>query len=366
MYLVLKEKMKATTLQPERFYIRAVSLIGFSELVGSAGYDPKELLVLAGIDQSALDDVDIYISANKFGTLLELAASHMQRPTFGIDWAKSMVPYFPNLGPIMLAATKARTMREWIQRIEAYWHSHTNAYRPRRIKMPGTPYVACRFEFDNSTALRRQKIESIFASISLLARVLTGLTDKSHVMVRFRHGGPVNRGTYEEVFRCAIEFNAAHYEIVFDDRHLDLPVACSQEYLKACAAAHFHERVSRMPVFQGTAQITVETMIRSMLGVGVISAEVVARSMGMGTKTLQRRLAEENTSYAEILEDIRRSEAIRLLGTTKVPMFRLAKLLDYSSAPAFNLAFRRWTGLSPSEYRRSSVSDENSPEAELA
>ncbi|CUX70001.1 MULTISPECIES: AraC family transcriptional regulator [Agrobacterium] len=358
--------MKATTLQPEKFYIRAVSLIGFSEMVGSAGYDPKELLVLAGIDQSALDDVDLFISANKFGTLLEVAASHMQRPTFGIDWAKNMVPFFQNLGPVMLAATKARTMREWIQRIEAYWHSHTNAYRPRRIKMPGTSYVACRFEFDNSTALRRQKIESIFASISLLTRVLTGLADKHHVMVRFRHGGSVNRGIYEEVFRCPIEFNAEHYEIVFDDRHLDLPVACSKEYLNACAAAHFHERVSRMPVFQGTAQKTVETMIRSMLGVGVTSAEVIARSMGMGTKTLQRRLADENSSYVEILEDIRRGEAVRLLGTTKVPMFRLAKLLDYSSAPPFNLAFRRWTGLSPSEYRRANSCERETPSVALA
>lgn len=80
----------------------------------------------------------------------------------------------------------------------------------------------------------------------------------------------------------------------------------------------------------------------------------VARALGMNVRTLQRRLGELGTSFREVRDEHRRDTALASLGRDGTPINEVSSLLGYSDPAHFARAFRRWTGLSPSEYLRTS------------
>ncbi len=77
----------------------------------------------------------------------------------------------------------------------------------------------------------------------------------------------------------------------------------------------------------------------------------MARRFGMSDRSLRRRLAEERTSYPELVERALASTAERLIGDTNLPIKSVAYEMGFSSPAAFHRAFRRWTAHSPLEYR---------------
>lgn len=95
----------------------------------------------------------------------------------------------------------------------------------------------------------------------------------------------------------------------------------------------------------------VEDAIEPMLGSGEVRIERVARQLGMSRQTLYRRLREEGVTFEELLEAKRRQLAIRYLGLEGFPVKAVAYKLGFSDPAAFSRAFKRWTGVSPSEFR---------------
>ena len=84
-----------------------------------------------------------------------------------------------------------------------------------------------------------------------------------------------------------------------------------------------------------------------------VNAEVLAALFGVHPRSLQRLLKQLGTSVDEIRDSARRDRAMQFMRSSEsVRNGELAELLGFSSAPAFSRAFKRWTGLSPSEFRR--------------
>jgi AraC-like DNA-binding protein len=84
-----------------------------------------------------------------------------------------------------------------------------------------------------------------------------------------------------------------------------------------------------------------------------VSARRVARSLGLGVRTLARRLQNEQTSYRAVLDDVRRQAALSLLLRSEHTIADIADNLGFASPQGFQRAFRRWTGTSAAAYRRS-------------
>lgn len=79
--------------------------------------------------------------------------------------------------------------------------------------------------------------------------------------------------------------------------------------------------------------------------------EAVAEALGMGARTLRRRLEAEGTSFSEMLVNVRRALAVDYLGTTTLTVEDVADALGFSDAASFSHAFKRWTGATPSRFR---------------
>ena len=95
----------------------------------------------------------------------------------------------------------------------------------------------------------------------------------------------------------------------------------------------------------------VEGAIEPMLGMSDVTIERVAGQLGMSRQTLYRRLRDEGVTFEELLAAKRRQLAIRYLGFERLSVKTVAYRLGFSDPAAFSRAFKRWTGVSPSEFR---------------
>jgi len=97
----------------------------------------------------------------------------------------------------------------------------------------------------------------------------------------------------------------------------------------------------------------VEMQLRSSADV---SRESIAKRLASSTRTMQRRLAEEGTSFQQLLEDTRKRLAVELLAApSEYAIKEVAALLGYVAVRSFERAFRRWTGESPGVWRNRSL-----------
>jgi AraC-like DNA-binding protein len=86
-------------------------------------------------------------------------------------------------------------------------------------------------------------------------------------------------------------------------------------------------------------------------GEGFRDLVAVAKQLHVSTRTLKRRLAEQGTSFSDILDDMRRQRALLLLENRELAIGEVAARLGYTEVPTVTRAFRRWTGKTPAAYR---------------
>jgi AraC-like DNA-binding protein len=84
---------------------------------------------------------------------------------------------------------------------------------------------------------------------------------------------------------------------------------------------------------------------------GEASLERIADRLGLTPRTLQRKLQELGTSYNDVLDQLRRQLAVRYLREPRMAICEVAYLLGFSEASSFHRAFKRWTGLTPKDFR---------------
>ena len=95
---------------------------------------------------------------------------------------------------------------------------------------------------------------------------------------------------------------------------------------------------------------TVRTLLLDLIPTGNYSIDVVAEQLKIHRRTLQRRLADNGVRYADILDQCRAEMAVEYLEGSNLPIVNLAHMLGYADQSAFNHAFRRWHGMSPTVF----------------
>lgn len=330
-------------------YIRSYALSGFADIVRSAGGDPVRMVREVGIAAELLDDVDKLVSWPRLCALYELAARDLDRPDFGIEWSLSIPSHFPNVGPAVLLANFAETLEEWMVSALRYWRNHTNGVIFQLCDDKISEDVCFRFVSDHPS---RQAIESVIAQTVRITRFVANSDEKNPTLVRFRHPEPAATELHRSFFRCDLEFGAAHNEVLFRREYLKLPVNGGLRRLKWLVDFYARRRIRRISTYDQSIAATTRLVLRDMLSSGYCTVDFVAASLGLGTKKLQRLLSQEGTSFSDVLDEVRRAMALELIADEKISIARIAGLLDYAGTPPFTLAFRRWTGVSPSDFRR--------------
>jgi AraC-like DNA-binding protein len=174
--------------------------------------------------------------------------------------------------------------------------------------------------------------------------------------VGFRHaaGGPPQE--YERVLRCPVRFGQTATQVVLAAEDLARPLRAAN----AEAARMLADALERAPLAAGapgSAAARLATAVAGALARGARpDREALARSLGMSGKTLARRLAAERRTYRDVVDEVRRTLALRLLdgeraGEAPPALAEVAARAGFADLQALGKACRRWFGASPSALR---------------
>ena len=199
--------------------------------------------------------------------------------------------------------------------------------------------------------LRRGRPRSLSSRRGVRAgRIVTNQDWKPHE-VRFAHSSPPRPRDHEQFFKAPVCFGAGENALVLPRPVLELSCAAADPALLGMLDRYATERLRRTPA-SATFVDRVRAELSEELHDGDPSAEGLARRLKMSVRTLNRKLAAEETSYRQLLDRLRHRLAVRLLNDRRVSVSEVAFLAGFSELSAFNRAFKRWTGLTPSAFRQ--------------
>ncbi len=256
-----------------------------------------------------------------------------------------------SLGVVGLACKTAATVGEAMTCHHRYQHL-TNRTATYAALLDGDA-LTLREDRLGETCLGSRLISdyTMFVALHLL-RLSGGAPTVRRMRSRRESMSDVERARFEAFLGAPIELGADAAELVLDAAILAAPIASADAEL-ATYLRGVLERAAPLEDDEPPLLREVRDAIQSALVRGAPTASQVAAALGLGHRTLQRRLAALGVSFAEVLESTRRGLAERYLARPELTLSEIAFLLGYSEQASFHRAFRRWHDATPAAYRQS-------------
>ena len=197
-----------------------------------------------------------------------------------------------------------------------------------------------------------QPIELIMSMFAERARGHFG-SSWSLQQVSFAHEALGPHEAYDRVFQVPVRFGMPFTEAVFERELLHMPMEASDPRLNAILNDQASELLATVPRSTAAPSFveTIEQALTSGLNIGDFTLSGLADHLGLGARTLQRRLRAEGLTHRSLVRRLRHDMAVRSLATP-VTQNQIARTLGYSGTGAFQRAFKAWSGVSPAKLRR--------------
>jgi AraC-like DNA-binding protein len=190
--------------------------------------------------------------------------------------------------------------------------------------------------------------DAMFASTVALARRGSGQAIRPRRVELTRRA--MNRPQLLRYFNCEIAFDAPADVLIFDAPSLDIPFLAHDTNLLDALLPGLDAGLAEHARKRSFADEVDAALARSMLGQRP-SVETLSLELAVSSRTLQRRLALDGTSYQQRLDRVRRRIAQRLLGSTDLGLGEIAWLLGFEEVNSFSRAFHQWEGVTPHRWR---------------
>jgi AraC-like DNA-binding protein len=197
------------------------------------------------------------------------------------------------------------------------------------------------------TDARHLQIGGVTVAFNIL-QDLCGRTWRPMV-VTFAARAPSSLRPFHQHFGAPLRFDSDESALVFASHWLDRPLPPVDPLVRQRVEAVV---LARRAAILADFPAAVRRMLRKQLILGQCSMQGLADQLGMHRRTLDRHLQRHGVSYGELVGSLRTDIARQLLRDTDLPVRQVAESLHFSGAANFATAFRRWTGVTPGEYRR--------------
>lgn len=326
--------------------VAASSLVGLLAYARAMRVPTERVLEGAGLTEKDLEGPEARIPEAATNHVWKALAEASRDADFGLHFAERMtVDAFDVVGHLV---TRSRTLGEGLARVVAYSRILHDSGRIELERRGGGAVVfpGCRgltHEFP------RQIAEFAAASVLVLGSQATRAPLVARA-VRFRHGAPPNVSEHVRIFGVVPEFDAPETEVELDGKELDRPIPGAETGLVTYLEAYARDVLARIPE-ENDIVTQVERAVTRGMSRGLPDMDTVATQLAMSTRTLQRRLAEAETTFQELVDSARRRYAERYLSDDRLAISEVAFLVGFSEPSNFHRAFRRWTGVTPAAFR---------------
>jgi AraC-like DNA-binding protein len=317
------------------------------QFVRDAGADAVSLAERHGLSSDAVGARDVLIPVAVRAALFDAAAALLDDPFLGLHVLAAFRR--GHFGLLEYVMTSAATVCEA--------HERLCHYGP--LLSPLSRFTWTRLR-DGRSVLRHRIVGSAdgagrHGNELMMAGLIDGLRRLAGTRVEriwFSHAAPAHTGELGEFLGTSnLEFDALDNGYVLRQGDAELPMASADpslsEIIRRQADAVLASCIRPSDVLD-----EVRAAVLACLPGGGPLLDHVARRLGTGSRTLQRHLKDRNIRFQDLLADVRRAESQRLVTGTPLPLGTIARELGYSDLANFLRAFRRWTGTTPSAFRR--------------
>lgn len=318
------------------FVARALESLGYTPPADGAPPDDPD------------QDPDAFIPFRHFAQMLEDAARELGDPCLGLRIGLATHPR--DVGPLGFVLLNSPTVGAAVDNLVRYLGFHQTGAEITANEDGGDWRLAYRV-LDPALADLHQDAE---CTIGILVAGIAhlGAASARPREVHFRRSSPADEDAYRNALPGVTVWFGQPLDAVLTD-----PEVATQAIVGADEALlHILEQHAQLLLQQAPGedelQSRVEQAVAQSLHGGQPRITRVARSLGMGERTLQRRLSERGLTFNDVVDQVRERLARQNVARDDLTLTEVAFLLGYSESSAFIRAFRRWTGETPRKYRK--------------
>ncbi|MDH3978066.1 MAG: AraC family transcriptional regulator [Gammaproteobacteria bacterium] len=306
--------------------------------------DPEKVFRAANLDIGQLDDPESRYPAKNMQLLWRKAVEMTGDPCFGLfAGRRCRVTSFHALSFSWIAS---ETLRGSLQRLCRYHQVITTMPLHLNLIEHADHYELI---IDYKGAVPEiASIDAFVAAIIQLCRTATN-SNFAPISIALKRSDRGSLGTYVEVLGCPVTVGADHISINFDRESLEARLPGNNLELAKANDSVLEKYLAALD--ERSVASEVRELLVTLLPSGKSSQDRIARRMHRSLSTLQRQLQHEGTSYQEIKDETRQKLAEDYVQESKLSLSQIAYMLGFSDQSNFSRAFKRWTGVTPKDYR---------------
>lgn len=246
-------------------------------------------------------------------------------------------------GLLEMLASNSETLGEVFESALDYWRLISDTGKQFRIT-PSDEVVT--FSFKSPFFNLPQANEADMVYLERRIKLLLG-SDVNPINYQFSHSkhGDLTDDDYKKYFSAPILFDGDSNSVTLPAEVFSRRIVSSNSELKKIVVDMLSQQLKSLNNTVTTAQ-----QVTVIAQTGVYSLEKVASTLHLGSRTLQRRLGEEDTNFNTLISEVKKSKAEKFLTSREYSVQEISFLLGYQHERAFYEAFQRWFGTSPSGF----------------
>ncbi|MBI5506692.1 MAG: AraC family transcriptional regulator [Deltaproteobacteria bacterium] len=309
------------------------------------GVPVDELCARLGLTRSGLGGPGTRVSRVLFDTLFLAAAEMTGDPLLGMRAGMAKTP----ADLLFFLSASQRTLGEALREFARLFRVVGASMRASVEVRGATAWLHVSDTAPGQPEALRHELEYLAGQlVQYLALATRGACRPTEI--RFAHPPAGPTVEYERILGVPVRFRSEAFQIGLSAVDLDTAVVTANADIARMTREAAQQQLEAAE--SGSFRARVELALRRRIQQDADhSREGVAALLATSVGTLKRRLSEENCSFRDVRDDVRRAVAEEMLARTEKSVSEIAALLDFADAASFGKAFRRWTGANPRDFR---------------
>lgn len=351
-------------------YSSTIYLIrGLKARLTDYGFDVNALSKQAALEENDCVADNAIVLSDKLSYLWELLIQASDDPLLGLKIASpQLFGRLGLMGHIILISPDVKTA---IENLVRYSSLVSPLIDSGIVQSNHRTHVTLQIRSGQRT-VPQQRYDFVWCMLLRSLRWATAHYALRPVLVTYAFPQPAAAQHYVEAFGCPVHFDMPANTMEFMDGDLAVPIPTAQQTtadwsLRMIAElaesqrdwtlrmlARFEQAQHDQADSSVNANFTskVQHLLASLLHLGEPLREDIAKQLAMSERTLQRRLAEEHTSFTKLVDDTRREMAQQYLRSGQLSLKKLSFQLGFSEPSTFYRACKRWFGRSPTQLQQ--------------
>lgn len=326
----------------------SVSVIAVRALLDAVGHmgGPRADLLreLGGLAESLHND-EARVPLAELCRVCELALDLTGDSALGLHWAEQVRPVA--FAPVSHMIAHAPSLRNAFALLSRFGQLFSDQPFVTLTEGPDVAVVRACDWMAVSPRLQAFSAEVILGGITKMLRAMFGEADVLGVSLAY--AAPSHAAEYERVFETVVRFDQPFSGLLLRRARLDHPAPHVDTDVQLALEAIAERRLERV-----TRHVSYSFAVREILRRNMpdrISMVAVARSLGLSVRSLRRQLAADGTSFRRLEYAVFESISKSLLRDRQRTIQEVAYELGFSDVTTFHRAFKRWTGVTPGDFR---------------